>query len=124
MPHSGWMRTAPQAQFRGATIPPTTSTHSWSGMVVFGGGAVSCMSQRQTSAVTSTTEAEIVAAIEAPKEVLWLKRLFKEITGMDSILLIFIDNATAAKLTRNPKFHRRTKHIALRHFFIRRRVVE
>ena len=98
---------------------------STSGIVVkYAGGAISWMSQRQTSVATSTTEAEIVAASEAAKEAVWLRRLFKEIARLDATPTVFVDNAAAVKLSHNPEFHRRTKHISLRHFYIRERVVD
>lgn len=40
---------------------------------------VSWLSQRQAMEATSTTEAKIVAANEAIKEIIWLSRLFGEI---------------------------------------------
>jgi transposase InsO family protein len=99
---------------------------STSGVVVkYAGGAISWYSQRQASVATSTTEAEVIAASEAAKEMIWLKRLFLEITTLDkSPPYIYVDNSAAVRLSQNPEFHRRTKHISLRHFYIRERVIE
>lgn len=98
---------------------------STSGVVVkHAGGAISWLSQRQAMVATSTTEAEIVAANEAAKEVIWLKRLFKDFFELKDIPVIQVDNTAAIRLSQNPEFHRRTKHIAIKHFFIREKVIE
>ena len=89
----------------------------------FAEGAVSWFSQRQASVSISTTEAEIVASSEAARELVWLKRLFADLTQIDKTRL-FIDNEAAIKLAHNPEMHRRTKHIEARHFYVRECVQE
>ena len=84
----------------------------------FAEGAVSWFSQRQASVSISTTEAEIVASSEAARELVWLKRLFADLTHIDKTRL-FVDNEAAIKLAHNPEMHRRTKHIETRHFYVR-----
>lgn len=54
---------------------------------------------------TSITEAEIVAANEAVKEIIWLNRLFRDINELKHIPILKIDNQAAVKLTQNPEFH-------------------
>jgi len=93
-------------------------------LCMYSGGAISWISQRQSSVAISTTEAEIVAASEATREIIWLKRLFKEFIHMDNIPLLQVDNESAVRLAQNPEFHRRTKHIRIRHFFVREHVTE
>lgn len=98
---------------------------STTGVVIkYAGGAVSWLSNRQAMVATSTTEAEIVAANEASKEIIWLSRLFRGIVKMGTIPVLMVDNAAAVRLANNPEFHRRTKHIAIKHFFIREKVSE
>ena len=89
----------------------------------FAEGAVSWFSQRQASVSISTTEAEIVASSEAARELVWLKRLFADLTHIDKTRL-FVDNEAAIKLAHNPEMHRRTKHIETRHFYVRECVQE
>ncbi|GBP12337.1 Retrovirus-related Pol polyprotein from transposon TNT 1-94 [Eumeta japonica] len=92
---------------------------STSGVIVtYAGGPISWISQRQAIVSTSTTEAEIVAANEAAKELVWLIRLYKEVINLKQIPCIQIDNTAAIRLAQNPEFHNRTKHIAVKHFFI------
>jgi len=82
------------------------------------------LSQRQVSVAISTTEAEIVAASEAAHEVVWLKRLLNDIVGLEGIPEIQVDNEAAIRLAHNPEYHRRTKHILTRHFFVIEKVAE
>ncbi|KAG8196250.1 hypothetical protein JTE90_023806 [Oedothorax gibbosus] len=93
-------------------------------MVLYSGGAISWFSQRQTVVATSTTEAEIIAANECAREAIWLKRLFLSITKLNGTPTLQVDNTAAIRLAENPEFHRRTKHINIKHFFIREKVLE
>lgn len=103
----------------------TKTGRSTSGVVVkYAGGVISWLSKRQTMVATSTTEAEIVAANEAAKEVIWLSRLFNEIVKLQCVPVLQVDNTAAVRLAENPEFHRRTKHIEMKHFFIREKVAE
>ena len=86
------------------------------------GAAISWLSQRQSSVAISTTEAEIVAASEAAREVVWLRRLMETMIPMNHVPELYVDNEAAVKLAHNPEFHRRTKHIRIRHFYVRERV--
>lgn len=98
---------------------------STSGVVVkFANGAVSWLSQRQAIVATSTTEAEVVAASEATKEIIWLRRLYAETMGYSDIPVLQVDNSAAVRLAQNPEYHRRTKHISIKHFFVREKVTE
>jgi hypothetical protein len=68
----------------------------------------------------STTEAEYVAACEAAKESVWLRRLLLEIIpDWKQPIPLMCDNISSIELTRSPKFHQRTKHIDVRFHFIR-----
>lgn len=98
---------------------------STSGMVILNaGGAITWQSQRQSMVAVSTTEAEIVAANEATKEIIWLSKLFEEILKIKKTPILQVDNSAAVKLAENPEFHRRTKHIGIKHFFIREKINE
>ena len=102
-----------------------TTGRSTSGVVVcHAGGAISWLSQRQVVVATSTTESEIIAATEATKEVIWLKRLFSDVMKLKHTPVLQVDNSAAVKLAQNPEFHRRTKHIDVKYFFVREKVVD
>eukprot|EP00253_Pinus_taeda_P014679 PITA_14679 len=77
-----------------------------------GSGAVSWRSRKQSAPTDSTTESEYVAAAEATKEIVWLRKILEDlqVKQVQSTPLM-IDNTYAIKLAKNPKFHDRTKHI-------------
>ena len=103
---------------------PQTGRSTTGVTCLFAGGTVSWLSQRQASVAISTTEAEIVAASEGARELVWLQRVFEQMTTMDGIPTLKVDNEAAIKLAHNPEFHKRTKHIRVRHFFVRETVQE
>ena len=85
-----------------------------------GDGLVSWNSKRQTTVALSTAEAEYMSATQATKEALWLKQLLNEL-GLTQFqpVLLRSDNQGCIALTKNPAYHSRTKHIDIRHHFIR-----
>lgn len=98
----------------------STTGRSTSGVLcLYSGAPISWISQRQVSVAISTTEAEIVAASEAAREIIWLKRLLAELDQMTTMPNLQVDNEAAIRLAQNPELHRRTKHIRTRHFFVR-----
>jgi hypothetical protein len=81
---------------------------------------VSWSSRRQPCISLSTTEAEFVAASETVKEAILLKLLLTEIDNNgDKPIPILCDNDSTIKLVKNNQFHQRTKHIEIRHYFVR-----
>jgi hypothetical protein len=98
------------------------STTGW--VFKIAGSPVSWSSQRQKTVSSSSTEAEYVAASDASKEAIWLQSFLNEVLAAAVLptqngVILNIDNASAIKLTKNPEFHGRTKHINIRHHFIR-----
>ena len=93
---------------------------STSGYVfLLNGNCVVWSSRRQSTVSVSTTEAEFIAASEATKEAIWLRKLLCDIgRGCVGPTTLLVDNQSAIKLTRNPEFHRRSKHIDVRYQFI------
>ncbi|GBM32731.1 Copia protein, partial [Araneus ventricosus] len=101
------------------------SGRSTSGIVIlYSGGAISWFIQRQSVVATTTTESEIIATNKCCREIIWLKRLFSSVTKLDGIPVLQVDNTAAIRLAQNPEFHRRTKHMSIKHFFIREKVLE
>ena len=63
-----------------------------------------------------------MAASEAAKEAIYLDRFLKELGLVDADdppTKLFVDNTAAIDLAYNPQHHKRTKHIARRHYFVR-----
>ncbi|KAH9658981.1 hypothetical protein KPL70_023688 [Citrus sinensis] len=67
----------------------------------------------------SITEAEYIALTEAVKEAIWLRGLVTELGFEQEIVRVSCDSSSAIQLSKNPKFHERTKHIDVRMHFIR-----
>jgi hypothetical protein len=87
----------------------------------FGTGGISWRSKLQDCTVTSTTEAEYVAASDAVKEALWLGRLARTFRQCNSkwILTVFSDSQGAVALAKNLVYHNASKHIEVRNHFVR-----
>lgn len=95
------------------------STTGW--VCLLSDSSISWSSQRQKTVTLSTAEAEYTATTEAAKESVWVQGILNELETsfrLDTVEL-HIDNNAAMKLTRNAKFHVRTKHIGIKHHFIR-----
>jgi hypothetical protein len=86
------------------------------------GGAISWNSRRQQTIALSTTEAEYMALSSTTQEVLWLRELNMELNQDNNIqeaTTIFCDNRSAVHLATTSSYHPRSKHIDIRHHFIR-----
>ena len=74
----------------------------------------------------STTEAEYIAASEAAKEAVWIKKFITELGVVPSIadpLELYCDNNGAIAQAKEPRSHQRSKHI-LRRFHLIREIIE
>jgi transposase InsO family protein len=94
---------------------------STSGYVfTLGGTAVSWRSRLQSIVALSTTEAELVAAVESAKEAVYLKELLNDLGFKQPSVSIFCDNQSAIHLATNLAFSSRTKHINVRDAYLAR----
>ncbi|KAD2805333.1 hypothetical protein E3N88_38710 [Mikania micrantha] len=89
------------------------------GCQFFVGCLVSWQSKKQTSVSNSTAEAEYIAAAHCTAQILWLQYQLLDfgITELKTPLLI--DSEAAKNIIKNPVYHSKTKHIEIRHHFIR-----
>jgi hypothetical protein len=88
-----------------------------------GSGAVTWSSKKQYIVALSSTEAEYIAQTHAAKEALYLRTLIGEIREkFKNPVTINCDNQGAIALSKDNKFHARTKHIDIRYHFIRESV--
>lgn len=85
------------------------------------GSVISYESRKQRTVALSSTEAEYMALSEACKEAIYLKKLMSELGVYDKNkpLSLFSDSQSSLKLAANPLFHKRTKHIDVRHHYTR-----
>jgi hypothetical protein len=76
--------------------------------------------QKQTFVALSTTEAEYIALCVAVHEAVRLCKLLADLFGheMDSTV-IHCDNQSCVKLSENPVFHDKLKHIEIKYHYIR-----
>jgi hypothetical protein len=76
---------------------------------------------------TLTIDIEYITGTEAVKEAVWIRNFINDlrIPGVHiNIVPLYIDNNSALKLTRNPEFYSRSKHIDIKHHFIHKKVEE
>ena len=76
-------------------------------------------SKKQKIVAISTTESEYIAATEAVKEAIWLKNMLNDFGIQQNKVTIYGDNRSTIALALNNEFHARTKHINIKHHFIR-----
>lgn len=77
-------------------------------LVSMGGGAVSWRSKLQPVVTLSTTEAEYAAAVEAGKEIKWMRNMLAEFGyPCDAPSTLLIDNQSAISVAKNPDHHGR-----------------
>ena len=90
------------------------------------GGAVSWKSSKQSTIADSTTEAEYIAASDAAKEAVWIKKFISELGVVPSIengIELYCDNNGAISQSKEPRSHQKSKHV-LRRFHLIREIVE
>ncbi|GJX34496.1 hypothetical protein Tco_0246053 [Tanacetum coccineum] len=80
---------------------------------------ISWKCKKQTIVATSTTEAEYVVAASCCEQVLWIQNQMMDYGYNFMNTKIFIDNERTICIVKNLVFHSKTKHIEIRHHFIR-----
>jgi hypothetical protein len=84
-----------------------------------GSGMISWLSRKQTSVALSTTEEEYIATNVASREAVWLQKLLVGLFDLElEPTLIYCDNQSCVKLSENPVFHDKSKHIEIKYHFI------
>lgn len=98
-----------------------TTRKSTTGYIIFlGDSVITWGSRKQNVVALSTTEAEYIAGCTCVQELVWVKRLIRELLCVRKIeCILYIDNQSAIQLIKKPVFHRKTKHIEVRFHYIR-----
>ncbi|KAK8557131.1 hypothetical protein V6N13_035235 [Hibiscus sabdariffa] len=89
-------------------------------------GSIIWKSSKQDTVADSTTEAEYIAASEAAKEAVWIKKFITELGVVPSIkdaVDLYCDNNGAIAQAKEPRSHQRSKHI-LRRFHLIREIID
>ncbi|GJR99475.1 hypothetical protein Tco_0315984 [Tanacetum coccineum] len=89
------------------------------GCQFLGNRLISWQCKKQTVVATSTTEAEYVAAASCCGQVLWIQNQLLDYGYNFMNTVIYIDNNSTICIIENPVQHSKTKHIEIRHHFIR-----
>ena len=91
---------------------------------MIGSSPITWNSKKQPTIALSSTESEYMAITEGTKEALWLRSLLEELRMSDPKVptIIYGDNQGSLNLAHNPIYHARTKHIEVKHHFIREKV--
>jgi hypothetical protein len=84
-----------------------------------GRSLVSWSSMKQNSVALSTAEAAYVTADSYCAQLLWMRQTLKDYGCTMNHILLLCDNESATKIAYNPCEHSRTKHIDIRHHFLR-----
>ncbi|KAK1363984.1 hypothetical protein POM88_039545 [Heracleum sosnowskyi] len=104
------------SEYAGCRIDRKSTTGSCQ---FLGGRLVSWFSKKQHSVSTSTAEAEYIAAGICCAQILWMKNQLLDYGLVLNNIPIYCDNTSAIAISDNPVQHSRTKHIDIRHHFIR-----
>jgi hypothetical protein len=103
--------------------PGTARSTSGYLFTVFGGG-VSWRSVLQKTVAQSSTEGEYLAMGQTVREALWIQELMQSLRllGANEPVIVFSDSKGALDLSKTTKHHDRTKHINVRHHFLRQHI--
>jgi hypothetical protein len=75
-------------------------------------GAILWSSKKQHVVTLSTTEAEFIVAVFCACQAVWLRRMLETLNHASTrTTMIYYDNSSTIKLSRNPVMHGRSKHI-------------
>ncbi|GJT62638.1 putative ribonuclease H-like domain-containing protein [Tanacetum coccineum] len=103
------------SDYAGANLDRKSTT---GGCQFLGRRLISWQCKKQTIVATSTTKAEYVAAASCCGQVLIQNQMLDY--GFNFMnTKIYIDNESTICIVKNPVYHSKTKHIAIRHHFIR-----
>ena len=90
---------------------------------LLGGTPITWAAKKQPSISLSSTESEYMASALATREAVYLRQFLIEIGFRPpGPIPLLIDNQSAIALARNPEFHARTKHIEVRHHYVREKI--
>jgi hypothetical protein len=92
---------------------------------ILSGGSIAWATRKQRTVALSSTEAEYMALTECSRQAEWtislLQQLFFEI---DLPIDIYSDSLGARSIASNNVYHKRTKHINIKHHYIREKIAD
>jgi hypothetical protein len=85
-----------------------------------GSAMTSWQNMKQSSIALSTTEAKYIASCSANCEAIWFRKLLTGLFDLEmEATVILCDNHSCIKMTENPVFHDKSKHIEIWYHYIR-----
>lgn len=87
---------------------------------MFSGGPIACKSKLQSCVATSSVQSEYQALYDCGRQIVWIRRLLKEI-GHEQLLptIIHEDNSGCISLTKNNRTDPLSKHIDVKYHYTR-----
>ncbi|GJZ98101.1 hypothetical protein Tco_0670554 [Tanacetum coccineum] len=104
------------SDYAGASLDRKSTT---GGCQFLGCRLISWQCKKQTVVANSTTEAEYIVASNCCGQVLWIQNQLLDYGYNFMKTKIHINNESTICIVKNPIFHSKTKHIEIRHHFIR-----
>jgi len=89
---------------------------------MLGSSLISWHCKKQACVALSTAEVEYIAAGSCCGQTLWLRQQLSDFGILLNKISINCDNTSAINLSKNPVMHSRTKHIEIRHHFLREHI--
>jgi hypothetical protein len=84
-----------------------------------GSAMISWQSRKQSSIALSTVEEEYIVACSSSCKAIWLRKLLTDLFDLEmEENMILCDNQSCIKMTENPVFHDRSKHIEIYYHYI------
>ena len=84
-----------------------------------GKSLITWSSKKQNTIALSTVETEYVSAANCCAQILWIKHQLEDFNIRHTKISILCDNTSAINLAKNPFQYFRSKHIDIKHHFIR-----
>ena len=91
-------------------------------VVLINGCPISWQSKKHSTVALSSTEAEYYSLTDAVTEGMFLRQWFKYYLKVDLTINIYCDNQGAMHIADHSTNHNRTKHIDIKHFYVRQHV--
>ena len=95
------------------------------GAFFLGGRLVSWLRKKKYCISQSSTEAEYVATPNNCNQVMWMKKLLKDIRiEIKEPIIIYYNNTSTMSMSKNHVFHSKTMHISIKYHVLREKAIE
>ena len=99
---------------------PSERNSTSGGIFSIGSTAISWYNRKQRLVALNLAEAEYMSTSQAAYEASWMRKILVCLFGQQmDLIVIYCANQSCIKLSENPFFHDRSKHIQIRYHFIR-----